>query len=63
MIKGNFNELYANQTMLTDIVRLNEYKDLKVVQLNGNSITTLPRLNHRYLTQIQFQDNLLTSID
>ena len=63
MIKGNFNELYANQTMLTDVVRLNEYKDLKVVQLNGNSITTLPRLNHRGLTQIQFQDNLLTSID
>ena len=54
MIKGNFNELYANQTMLTDVIRLNEYKDLKVVQLNGNSITTLPRLNHRGLTQIQF---------
>jgi Leucine-rich repeat (LRR) protein len=63
MIKGNFNELYANQTMLTDVIRLNEYKDLKVVQLNGNSITTLPKLNHRNLTQIQFQDNLLTSID
>jgi hypothetical protein len=63
MIKGNFNELYANQTMLTDVIRLNEYKDLKVVQLNWNSITTLPKLNHRGLTQIQFQDNLLTSID
>jgi len=44
-------------------LKLNDFKGLKKLQLNGNNIEFLPKLNLKDAQMIQFQDNLLKNID
>lgn len=54
--------MYIDQTKLTNVMKIHDYKGLRIIYMNGNQITQVPKLNIRELEMIQFQDNLIADI-
>jgi len=53
LLKNTFEELYANDTSLTDASIINNYKNLKKLQINRNKILSVPAFKQKLLVMIQ----------